>query len=199
MEVILIDDVFQLGKRGDVVHVADGYGRNYLIPKNLAVPATAANRKMVDQQKVVLARKEAKLRGEAEILAEELNRLHLITSRKAGETGALFGSVTAKDVSGLLEGRGIHVDRRKILIEHPIKNIGNFTVEVRLHSEVGAQLLLSVLMEGDEQVARVKERDKESEALVAELDARVKELQKVAPREAHPEPPEAPAPTEPQA
>ena len=103
MEVILIDDVFELGKRGTVVRVADGYGRNYLIPKSLAIPATPGNRKMIEQQRLAMAKKESKYQEEAELLTQELNQLHLMLSRKAGETGTLFGSVTSKDIAKLLK------------------------------------------------------------------------------------------------
>lgn len=179
MEVILIDDVFHLGKRGQVVKVADGYGRNYLLPKNLAIPATAGNLKMVEQQRAALARKEATLKEDAEILAGELNQVHLLISRKSGETGALFGSVTSKDIGDLLEANGIVLDRRKILLEQPVKSIGNFNIEVRPHSDVAAHVLLSVLVEGDEAVNRLKKKDAESDQIVAELEAKVKELTQV--------------------
>ncbi|MGH9339168.1 MAG: 50S ribosomal protein L9 [Acidobacteriota bacterium] len=179
MEVILIDDVFHLGKRGQVVKVADGYGRNYLLPKKLAIPATAGNLKMVEQQRAALARKEATLKEDAEILAGELNQVHLLISRKSGETGALFGSVTSKDIGDLLEANGIVLDRRKILLEQPVKSIGNFNIEVRPHSDVAAHVLLSVLVEGDEAVNRLKKKDAESDQIVAELEAKVKELTQV--------------------
>ena len=176
MEVILIDDVFELGKRGTVVSVADGYGRNYLIPKSLAIPATPGNRKMIDQQRLAMAKKESKYQEEAELLTQELNQLHLMLSRKSGETGTLFGSVTSKDIAELLKTTGIQLDRRKIILNQPIKSIGNYRIEVRPHSEVTAELLLSILMEGDEPVSKIKKKDKESDAIVAELEARLKEM-----------------------
>lgn len=179
MEVILIDDVFELGKRGQVVIVADGYGRNYLIPKKLAIPATAGNLKMIEQQRLAMAKKETKYKEEAELLAQELGQLHLIVSRKSGETGSLFGSVTSKDVGDLLEKNGIQLDRRKILLTQPIKGIGNYKIELRPHSDVAAELLLSVLIEGDEPVAKVKKKDEESEKIVAELEARIKEIEQL--------------------
>ena len=112
MELILIDDVFSLGKRGEVVNVADGYGRNYLLPKKLAIPATPGNQKMIEQQRLAMAKKEAHFKEEAELLSQELNQLHLVVSRKTGDTGTLFGSVTSKDIAQLLVGEGIHLDRR---------------------------------------------------------------------------------------
>jgi len=176
MQVILTDDVFQLGKRGEVVKVADGYGRNYLIPRRLAIPVTSGNLKMIEQQRIAMAKKEAKFKEEAQLLAGELNQLHLIVSRKAGDTGALFGSVTSKDLGDLLATQGVHMDRRKILMEQPVKAIGNYSIEVRPHSEVQAIVTLSVLPEGDETIARAKKRDAESDRIVADLDAKVKEI-----------------------
>ncbi|MCH8319366.1 MAG: 50S ribosomal protein L9 [Acidobacteria bacterium] len=176
MEVILIDDVFELGKRGTVVRVADGYGRNYLIPKSLAIPATPGNRKMIEQQRLAMAKKESKYQEEAELLTQELNQLHLMLSRKSGETGTLFGSVTSKDIADLLKTTGIQLDRRKIVLNQPIKSIGNYRIEVRPHSEVTAKLLLSILVEGDEPVSKIKKKDEESDAIVAELEARLKEM-----------------------
>ncbi len=176
MEVILIDDVFELGKRGDVVRVANGYGRNYLIPKKLAVPATPGNRKMVDQQRLAMAKKDSKYQEEAELLALELNQLHLIISRKSGETGTLFGSVTSKDITDLLQHTGIRLDRRKLLLSQPIKSIGNYRIEIRPHSEVTAELLLSVPIEGEQPISEVKKKDEESDKIVAELEAKLKEM-----------------------
>ncbi len=176
MEVILIDDVFELGKRGTMVRVADGYGRNYLIPKNLAIPATPGNQKMMEQQRLAMAKKESKYQEEAELLTQELNQLHLMISRKSGETGTLFGSVTSKDIADLLKTTGIQLDRRKIILNQPIKSIGNYTIEVRPHSEVTAELLLSVLLEGDKPVARIKKKDEETDEIVAELEAKLKEM-----------------------
>ncbi len=176
MQVILTDDVFQLGKRGEVVKVADGYGRNYLIPHRLAIPVTPGNLKMIEQQRLAMAKKEAKFKEEAQLLAGELNLMHLIISRKAGDTGALFGSVTSKDLADLLATQGIHFDRRKILMEQPVKSIGNYSIEVRPHSDVQAIVTLSVLPEGDEAVARAKKRDAESDRIVADLEAKVKEI-----------------------
>lgn len=176
MEVILIDDVYELGRRGDIVKVAPGYGRNYLIPRHLAVPATAGNLRMVQDQRVALAKKEAKDRAAAEILASALNQVHILISRKCGETGVLFGSVTAKDLSDALEASGTNLDRRKILLHQPIKSIGTFTVEVRPHNDVPAEILVSVSPETDKEVVRTLKRGEESDKIVAELAARVAEI-----------------------
>jgi len=175
MEVILVDDVFELGRRGEVVKVANGYGRNYLIPKKLAVPATPGNLTMVEQQRVSQAKKEAKYVEEAEILAQELGQVYVLISRKSGDAGVLFGSVTSKDIGDVLEASGINLDRRKILLAHPVKSIGNLTVEVRPHREVSANLLISVLPEADESVAKTLKRGEESDQIVRELDAKISE------------------------
>jgi large subunit ribosomal protein L9 len=176
MEIILVDDVFGLGRRGEVVSVANGYARNYLIPKKLGVPATPGNLKMVEEQRVSLAKKEAKYVEEAELLAQEIGQLHVLVSRKSGDLGVLFGSVTSKDIGDVLEANGINLDRRKILLEQPIKSIGNVTVEVRPHREVSANLLVSVMPEADESVAKTMQRGEESDQIVQDLEAKVAEL-----------------------
>lgn len=176
MRLILTDDVYNLGTRGEVVDVAAGYGRNYLLPKGLALPATPGNLKMVEQQRVAIAKKEAVLKEEAELLAKELVKLHLIVSRKAGDTGTLFGSVTSKDLADLLEQNGIHLDRRRIALDHPIKSLGNVMVDVHPHVGVDARLLVSVLPEEDEPVARVMERGVDSDQIYEDLEAKVKAI-----------------------
>ena len=176
MELILVGDVEHLGQRGDVVRVANGYGRNYLLPKGLALLSTPANRKLVESQRLARARKEAKHKAEAELLAEEFSRRHAVLSRRAGDTGVLFGSVTSRDVSDLLSANGIEVDRRRILLEHPIKSIGNYRLDIRCHPEVTAQLLVSIVPEEDAPVERLKQQDDESNRLVAELEFLVDEM-----------------------
>ena len=164
MQLVLIDDVLHLGRRGDVVSVAAGYGRNYLIPQGLAVAATSANLKMVEQQRAALARKETRVKGDAEILARELDKLHLVLSRKAGETGALFGSVTAKDLADLLAEKGFNVDRQKIDLEHPLKTIGNFPVEAHPHPDVKLEFLVSVVLEEEEPFTRILNQETDESA-----------------------------------
>jgi len=179
MRVILIEDVYDLGRRGKVVDVAKGYGRNFLIPRKLAVPATPGNLRMVEEQRVALAKKEAKDVEAAELLAQEIRQLHVLISRKAGDTGVLFGSVTAKDVAEVLEASGINLDRRKILLKQPIKSIGNFTVETRPHNDVEASILVSVLAEGDKPLVRLIPRGEESDRIAEELSARLAEIEKL--------------------
>lgn len=176
MKIILTEDVQNLGKRGGVVRVANGYARNYLIPKGWAVIATAANLKMIEEQRVASAKKEAKLKEEAEILSGELRLLHLILSRKAGDTGVLFGSVTAKDIAELLESNGIHIDRRRVSLEHPLKKIGNFTVDTHPHAEVSVSLMVSVIPEETDPVAKVLKRGAESDKIIAEVEAQLEKL-----------------------
>jgi len=180
MKVILVDDVYGLGRRGKVRNVADGYARNYLIPKRLAILATPGNLKIVEEQRIALAKKEAKHVEEAELLAQELGQLHVIVSRKAGDTGVLFGSVTPKDLEEVLAANGIVLDRRRILLKHPVKNIGNYRVEARPHNDVEATFLLSVTPEGDETIARTMPRGEESDAVVKELEAKLSEIESLA-------------------
>ncbi len=176
MQLVLINDVLHLGRRGDVVTVAAGYGRNYLMPKGLAVAANPVNLKMVEQQRAALARKESRVKEDAEIVAQELKQLHLVLSRKAGETGALFGSVTAKDLADLLEEKGFNLDRRKIDLEHPLKSIGNFQVETHPHPEVKVELLVSVVQEKDEPFSNIlKQETDESAGIVSGVETLLKE------------------------
>ncbi len=148
MEVILEQDVEKLGTRGQIVAVADGYARNYLFPRKLAVPATPANRKRLEQLRVVAVRQEAKEKSDAELLAKQMTGLALTLARKAGETDQLFGSVTASDVAEALAARGFHVDKRKIVLDDPIKVLGEFDVPLRLHREVSVNIRLNVTREG---------------------------------------------------
>jgi large subunit ribosomal protein L9 len=161
MQLVLVDDVIHLGRRGDIVRVANGYGRNYLIPEGLAIPATKANLKIMEMQKKILARKASQEKESAEILGGELAKLHLVFSRKAGETGVLFGSVTSKDLTDLLEKKGLILDRRKIELEQPLKSIGNFTVKAYPHPEVPIEILISVTVEGEEPLTEVLQRESE--------------------------------------
>jgi large subunit ribosomal protein L9 len=148
MELILKEDVPKLGRRGDVVQVSAGYGRNYLLPQKLAMPATAGNLKAVSQMKAAALRKEASMKGEAEQLAQMMAGVTLSVTRKAGETGTLFGSVTTIDLAEALEKAGYQIDRRKIELDEPIKQLGEYQIPVRLHREVTASVALHVVPEG---------------------------------------------------
>jgi large subunit ribosomal protein L9 len=147
MEVILREDVPQLGHRGDVVKVKPGYARNYLIPRKLAMPATAGARKQVADMKAANARKDAREKSGAESLAAQLGELTLTITAKAGEQDQLFGSVTTMDIAAALEAKGFNVDRRTIELEEPIKTIGEYSVPVRLHRDVTAAVKVAVTRE----------------------------------------------------
>ena len=147
MEVILREDVDKLGNRGEVVKVAAGYARNFLLPRRLAVQATDANRKIVEQERQAHLRKEAKLKGEAEDLGKLVGGISLTIAQKAGENDQLFGSVTAKDVADALAAKNFTVDRRKIHLEEPIKQLGEFKVPLRLHKDVTVDITVTVVKE----------------------------------------------------
>jgi large subunit ribosomal protein L9 len=151
MEVILKEDVANLGHRGDVVKVADGYGRNFLLPRKLALQATVANKAVVDQMKAAAARRSATEKVLAEELLTKLEPLVLTFTRKSGDHGHLFGSVTSADIAADLEIKGFDVDRRKIQLNEPLKALGNFDVAIKLHREVTAHLKVKVLGEALEE------------------------------------------------
>src|SRR4051812_37600761 len=131
MEVILREDVEKVGARGSLVKVADGYARNFLLPKRLAVPATEANRKIVEQEREAYLRREAKVKGDAEGLAQLMQNLTLTSRHRVGENNQLFGSVTAKDIADALEAQKYHIERRKIQLDEPIRTLGDHKVPVR--------------------------------------------------------------------
>jgi large subunit ribosomal protein L9 len=136
MEVILREDVDKLGNRGTVVKVADGYARNFLLPKKLAVVATESNKKIVEQERHAHVRREAKFKNDAEELAKLLESVTLNFKQKVGENGQLFGSVTAKDIADALEQKDYHIDRRKIQLDEPIKTLGEHAITLKLHRDV---------------------------------------------------------------
>jgi large subunit ribosomal protein L9 len=147
MEVILREDVEKLGNRGEVVKVAPGYARNFLLPKKLAVAATDSNRKIVEQERQAHVRKEAKQKGEAEDLSKLLSGVTVTIAQKAGENDQLFGSVTSKDVADALAQKNFIIDRRKVLLDEPIKQLGEYKVPVRLHKDVTAEVGVVVVKE----------------------------------------------------
>ena len=144
MEVILLQDIEKLGTRGHLVKVADGFGRNYLLPKKMAVAATTQNRKWVEQQRVKFLKLEAEEKADSEELAKLMEGVSVTITRKAGEHGTLFGSVTAMDVAGKLAEQGYNIDRRKIQIAAPLKVLGEYDVSVKLHREVTATVKVKV-------------------------------------------------------
>jgi large subunit ribosomal protein L9 len=153
MEVILKEDVVNLGLRGEVVKVADGYARNYLLPRKLAMQATANNKAVIDQMKASAARRSATEKATAEELLAKLDQVVLSFTRKTGEEGHLFGSVTSADIAAELDAKGFEVDRRKIQLGEPLKSVGEFTVPIRLHREVTARVRVKVLPEGGDVAA----------------------------------------------
>jgi large subunit ribosomal protein L9 len=144
MEVILKEDINKLGHRGDVVKVADGYGRNYLLPQKLAIEATVANKSVIEQMKGSALRKSAKEKVEAEGLSTQLNEIELVFERKVGENDHLFGSVTSGDIAHELEAKGYTIDRRKISLDEPLKSLGEYHVPVKLHREVTSHVKVTV-------------------------------------------------------
>jgi len=144
MEVILLQDVDKLGIRGQIVNVADGYGRNFLLPQKMAVRATPQNRKWIEQQRVRFLKQTAKEKVEAAELATLVAEVTLTFTRKAGEQGQLFGSVTAMDVADGLAAKGFKIDKRKIQLDPPIRLLGEYEVPVRLHREVTATVKVEV-------------------------------------------------------
>jgi large subunit ribosomal protein L9 len=149
MEVILKEDVNKLGQRGDVVKVADGYGRNFLLPKKLAMEATAANKVVIEQMKQSAVRRSAKEKSEAELLVAQLNQVELVFERKVGENDHLFGSVTAAEIAHGLESKGFTIDRRKLQLEEPLRQLGEFHVPIKLHREVTAHIKVTVKAEDE--------------------------------------------------
>ena len=147
MEVILKEDIEKLGHRGDVVKVADGYGRNYLLPRKLAIEATKGNKNVIEQMKAAAVRRSAGEKAEAEVLAKQFEAVALEFTRKTGEKDHLFGSVTSADIAEALTAKGFSVDRRKIQLDEPIKSLGEFDVPIRLHREVTARFKVTVKAE----------------------------------------------------
>jgi large subunit ribosomal protein L9 len=140
MEVILKEDVNKLGSRGDVVKVAEGYGRNYLLPRKLAIQATAGNKAVIVQMKAASVRRSAKEKTQAEELAKQFDGISVSFTRRSGEHDHLFGSVTSGDIADAVAKKGINLDRRQIQLHEPLKTLGEFTVPVKLHKDVTAHL-----------------------------------------------------------
>ena len=148
MEVILREHVDNLGKRGEIVKVADGFARNYLLPRKLALPATEGNRKHVERERKIMETREAEEKGSAEAIAARLATVEIAIARRVGDTEQLYGSVTAADIVDFLKSKGFNVDRRKLILPEPIKAIGEFEVPLKLHREVTVPLKVRVIKEG---------------------------------------------------
>ena len=149
MEVILKEDVPKLGNRGDVLKVAEGYGRNYLLPHKLAIEANDANKAVIEQMKAAAVRRSAKEKSEAEALAKQFEGLEVSFTRKSGENDQLFGSVTSGDIADALEKKSFHIDKRKIQVHEPLKTIGEFTIPIKLHKDVTTHLKVVIGKEAE--------------------------------------------------
>jgi large subunit ribosomal protein L9 len=147
MEVILKEDVAKLGSRGDVVKVAEGYGRNFLLPRKLAIEASASNKAVIEQMKAAAVRRSAKEKAQAEELAKQFDGISVEFKRRSGEHDQLFGSVTSGDIAEALEKKGFNIDRRKVNLHEPLKTLGEFSVPIKLHKDVTTHL--KVLIEKD--------------------------------------------------
>ena len=166
-KVLLREDVDDLGARGEIVRVRSGYARNYLLPRNLAVEATAGNVKGIESERAALLKKEAKERASADAQSQQMGTLQLEFRRKAGEQGALYGSVTSMDVAEALRERGYEIERHRIHLREPLKRVGEYTVPVRLHREVTIDLKVRVAPEGEVIVGHLSP---EQEAELAKSD-----------------------------
>jgi large subunit ribosomal protein L9 len=151
MEVILREQVDNLGRRGEIVKVADGYARNYLLPRKLALPATEGNKKQIERERAKLEARETEERKVAEAMAHRMATLELVVERRVGETEALYGSVTSSDIAEILSVKGFELDKRKIQLAEPIKALGEFEVPVRLQRDVVALVKLRVVAEGTQE------------------------------------------------
>ena len=151
MEVILKEDVPKLGHRGDVVRVAEGYGRNYLLPRKLAIEATQGNKAVIEQMKQAAVRRSAVEKADAEALSKQLEGVSVNFHRKAGDKDQLFGSVTSGDIADALTHKGFNIDRRKIQLHDPLKNLGEFDVPVRLHRDVTSRVKVMIEKEAEAQ------------------------------------------------
>jgi large subunit ribosomal protein L9 len=156
MEVILREHVEHLGRRGDLVKVADGYARNYLLPRKLALLATDSNKKQIERERAKFEVKELEEQKSAQAVADRMANLEVEISRKVGETEALYGSVTSSDVADALAAKGFEIDRRKLQLADPIKRLGEFEVPIKLHRDVTATLKVRVVAEGGSQAAEKK-------------------------------------------
>jgi len=156
MDVLLCEDVDNLGQRGQVVRVRAGYGRNYLLPQKLAIEASAGNKRMLDEQRRLLAKREQRERVSAQSEGEKLQGIELSFDRRVGEHGVLFGSVTALDIVEALAEKGVKVERRRIALREHIKEVGEYDITIKLHRDVAPVIKVFVRKEGEEEAAAVE-------------------------------------------
>ena len=147
MQVILREDIDTLGKIGDVVKVADGYGRNYLVPMKKAIEATPKNVHAMDHAKKMVSDRIRKMKKEATVEADKIKAISVTIKVKTGEEGKLFGAVTSKDIAEAVQAQGVEIDKRKIVLDEPIKRVGDYTVTVKLHTDITADIKVSVVAE----------------------------------------------------
>ena len=171
--VLLKEDIDNLGGRGEIVSVKSGYARNYLLPRGFAIPATKGNIKRVEQERSHLLKKAAEEKSTAEAQLEQMQSISLDFERKAGESGTLFGSVTSMDIEQALTDKGYEIDRRNIILKTPIKELGEFTVPLKLHREVTLDLPVKVRLEGE----AIREQLSKEEAESLETDVKTDENQ----------------------
>ena len=145
MEVILREHVDNLGRRGEVVKVASGYARNFLLPRKLALPVTEANKRQIEREKKITDAKDAEEKQQADAVAERLAQVEIEISRRVGENNTLYGSVTSADIAHALETKGFAIEKRKIMLPDPLKALGEFTVPVKVHRDVTAQVRVKVV------------------------------------------------------
>jgi large subunit ribosomal protein L9 len=148
MEVILREHVDNVGRRGEIVKVADGFARNYLLPRKLALLVTEGNKRVIDRERVKFETRELEEKKVAEAIAERIMNLDVEIARKVGETDALFGSVTTSDIADALKAKGLDIDRRRVVLQEPIKRLGEFDVPVKLHRDVATHVKVRVIAEG---------------------------------------------------
>ena len=147
MKVILKEDVKNIGTMGQIVDVADGYARNFLVPKGLAVDANVKNIRAMEHAKKTIQEKAKKIRGQAQDLSDKIANMTIMIKAKSGEEGKLFGSVTSMDIAEQMKNQGIDIDKKKIVIEEPIKRLGSYSVSIKLHSDLATQVTLQVIAE----------------------------------------------------
>ncbi len=147
MRVVLKDDVKNIGKMGQIVDVADGYARNYLVPRGLAIEANTKNIRSLEHEKRIIQEKAKKIKDSTQDLSNKISAITLTIKARAGEEGKLFGSVTTMDIAELLKNEGIGIDKKKISLDEPIKRLGSYTVNIKLHPEISAQLNVQVVQE----------------------------------------------------
>lgn len=147
MKVILKDDIKDVGKMGQIVDVADGYARNYLVPRGFAVEANIKNLKSLEHEKKIIQEKAKRIKNSAQTLSDKISTMTLVIKAKAGDEGKLFGAVTSMDIAELLKNEGIEMDKKKIFLDEPIKRLGSYSVNIKLHPEVLTQLNIQVVEE----------------------------------------------------